>query len=164
MSLKLYEIPEAYRNLLELLETDPENDDFKTALENIENNTVARLSSLASVIDETESEMTIIKDKISDLKAKLDTRKNAVEKIKKYILTFMQETGQSKISNGILTVSIRKNPAKVDVINEEAIPEKYLSTKIVLTVDKRKILDDWKNNGIEIEGTRIIQDERVCIK
>lgn len=77
----------------------------------------------------------------------------------------MEACGFTRISCPWFTISLRKNPPRVDVYDEPSIPDAYRvwSEPPPPTVDRRALLEALKA-GQDVPGARITQDERVEIQ
>lgn len=84
------------------------------------------------------------KEEIARLKEKNDVSEKVIENFKNTMLRMMEITGQGKIETDIATVSLRKNENmfKVNIINEESIPEEYIKYK--KEFDKKTMLNLYK--------------------
>ena len=73
------------------------------------------------------------------------------------MLSIMEELHQDKVETTLATISRRKNPISIEIVNEALVPLDYLNTTTV--VDKKKILEDYKKTGEETAGIKIIDDK-----
>ena len=69
---------------------------------------------------------------------------------------------RDKVQTDLFTVSVKKNPKKVVVLDLLSVPVDYLKFQEP-QVDKRKIMQDI-NMGKEVAGVTIEQDESLVIK
>lgn len=161
--MKLYEIAESYRNLPELIGQVTE-EELNEIMKNLDNNIIAKVSNIASLIDEMSVNCKALKEHEKRTSDKRKSLENKIDYLKRYILDNMIAMGKDKIESPILKVTIQKNPSKVEIINELEIPEKYWKEKITKSIDKKQIKDDYDATGMEVAGTQIIQTKRVVIK
>lgn len=100
--------------------------------------------------------------------ARLDEMRNRLKKqaewFKNYLHTSMVQTNTPQVTTSTLKVALVKNPPKVIVDDETRIPEEYKRTRTEVFIDKQRILKEWKEQGVGVEGTRVVQEERVSIK
>lgn len=93
-------------------------------------------------------------------------RKKAVDRqiasVREYLRTNMERANVHKIDYPHFKIALRKNPPKVTIVDEAAIPQEYMVQPPAPppAPDKRKILEDWKQGavvgGIEITiGSRV---------
>ena len=80
-----------------------------------------------------------------------------------YIDANMKLKGTKKVDVGTFTITMRKNPLKVEVVEITDIPERFIKAKTEFTVDKKGILAAVKD-GEEIDGIKIIQSESIMIR
>jgi hypothetical protein len=84
---------------------------------------------------------------------------NKLEKFKSYVELNMTQLGIQEINTPLGKMSFRKLPASVEIVNEDLIPTEYIRTKTETSVDKKAILDTYKENGELVIGTRIVTDK-----
>ena len=99
---------------------------------------------------------------ISQLKAeeqKLSTKRKFIEaqldKFKTEVKNVLEEKGIEKIETEIGKIQVRKNPISIDVEDIEKVPDEYKVVKTVVSVDKKKVADNFKATGELIEGLKI---------
>ena len=82
-----------------------------------------------------------------------------------YLKECMERAGITKIETPIGTLQIVKNPASVEVVNQDQVPDEYLRVKTSIEVDKAKIKKTLKETGEVPDGVRIVTDNtRLDIK
>ncbi len=164
MSLRLYEIADEYKFLLDNLvneETGEINEAVMNRLNELDKplqdkciNTVRAMKGLEAEYKAIEAERKAMQARERVLKAQIDW-------IKEYLLTNMEKSEIKEISCPQFIVKLRKNPCSVDIYNEEAILSKY--QKISITYDKSAIAEDLKA-GIEVPGAKLIRTNSISIK
>lgn len=112
-----------------------------------------RLDSMTTALDET------IK-KLQDRKKAFQNRK---ERLKEYTLNAMKQHGIEKIECPECTISVQKNPAYVEVFEEKLIPVEFWKHQAP-KLDKRKILDNYRETGEIPQGVDIVIKEGVRIR
>lgn len=70
----------------------------------------------------------------------------------------MEELGLEKIETELGVLTIAKNPASIDVYDENLITDEYKKEKITVSIDKTAIKNAIKE-GKEIQGARLIEDK-----
>lgn len=86
------------------------------------------------------------------------------EAAKGWALRRMQDADIKAVHQpGQPSISRHKNPPKVEVINEDDIPQLYRKMELVEKIDKRGIADALKEDFV-VPGARLIQTERLEIK
>jgi len=163
--ISLYEINVAYRNLQALLLDDTASDiDLTNAIATVEDTQVQKIVNISKVINEMTAYAAVLKRhkvKINERQKKFE---DGIDRLKQYIKESMIEFEQDKIENEFVTVSRQLNPPKVEVVNADLVPENYILTKEIKSIDKAKIQADYKATGMNVMGTNVIQEERIVIK
>ena len=82
-----------------------------------------------------------------------------------YLLTNMQAGGITKIESPLFKISLQNNPPSVDIYESGLIPSEYMRQPEAPppAPDKAAIKTALKA-GIEVQGARLIQSQRLSIK
>lgn len=94
-----------------------------------------------------------IEEKI--IKARKESFKKKQEFLKGMLLEGMKALEIKKLETWLGDVSIRKGSKRVEIIDENKIPEEYFKVKTERTISKTAIKDAIAS-GIEIEGAKIV--------
>lgn len=101
-------------------------------------------------------------NEISQLKAeeqKLSTKRKFMEaqldKFKTEVKNVLEENGVEKIETEVGKILVRKNPISIEVEDIEKVPDEYKVVKTVVSVDKKKITENFKETGELIDGVKI---------
>ncbi len=68
----------------------------------------------------------------------------------------------TQVSGDLKTITLRRNPPRVDIFNEDVIPEDYKKIVVSTGINKMQISDDLKA-GKEITGCRLVQGTSIKI-
>jgi len=88
---------------------------------------------------------------------------NRVKWMKAYLKENMERTGISKIECPYFKLSIQKNPAAVNILDETIIPADFKEQIISWKIDKTAIKEALKN-GAAVPGAEITNGTRLVIK
>lgn len=83
---------------------------------------------------------------------------NKLDRFKEYVKSNMQELAVEKIETPLGVLSVVKNPASVEIVDETMIPSEYKIKKETYTPDKKAIKEALKN-GENILGVKLIEDK-----
>lgn len=159
----LYEITERYNNLLELLDNEEITEDvLNSALNDVQDEFNEKALNIVKFIKNLESDVNGLDAEEKRLKAKKMAYKNKIDGLKKYLENGLIASGFKKLNLGVFNISIAKNPASVNILDEKLIDKKYLIEQEP-KIDKKAILNDLKNN-IDVKGCEIHQGESLRIK
>ena len=111
--------------------------------------------------------------KTARIKAMKEAEKNMAERrkrlekktenIKKYVKSVMEENQITKIETVNFDLTIKKNPPKAVIEDEEMIPESFIEQHMTEKINVKKIKDELKK-GQNVQGARLIQETRLDIK
>lgn len=172
----LFEISEQYQNILNEIEflysqmTKENQPVIETQiaklmgdLESVDSDLNSKLENYTNIIKTKENENTTIDKEIQRLKNRKTRNQNLIERLKNFILFNLKQIGKTRYETSLKTISIRKNPAKVEIMDEHIIPIKYKELVETVKIKKDKIKEDLKNN-IKVDGCELTQSERIDIK
>jgi predicted DNA-binding protein YlxM (UPF0122 family) len=162
---KLYEISERYKNLENLLD-NPDIKNFKQdldrSLNEIDEEFNVKVENIAKLIKSTEADIGGIDGEIKRLQQRKKTYGNMVANLKAYIFDQMVALKKKSIKGNLFTLTVRKNPPTVNIMDEDIIPEKYKIPQ-PYKLDKKAMLADLKQD-IEIDGADIKQNTGLQIR
>lgn len=162
--MKLYEIPEEYRKVLEGVQVDEETGEIlgTDALVEFAGDLNETIKNTGLYLFELDSEAQQIDAQIKRLKARKDGMKRRAETLKNLMLDAMTSTGLKKVSDPLVTVYLRKSTATI-VDNMELIPKDLLRVKVETSPDLVAISKTIKS-GIEVTGAHLEERQDVNIK
>lgn len=156
--MKLYEITEAYNNLLD---ADLEQEQINQALNVIDDEFNVKVENTVKVIKNAEADIKALRDEEKRLASKRRTLENSVSWLKENIYKNMQATNKKKIETPLFNVAIQKNPKKLIVKSERNVPEEFI--KVSKSIDKAK-LKEAIENGLEADYAELVQEEGLRIR
>ena len=158
----LYEITREALELASLLETDELTPELEAALLINQDQLQAKAGNYAKVIANIQSDSDAIDAEIKRLKAMKETKDRAVNRLKEALREAMMVSGIDKIESPLFKLSLRRSEAvEVDVV--EALPNDFVTRKVVVTADKVSIKEAIKR-GENITGARIVENFNLQIK
>ena len=162
--MKLYEIPEEYRKVLEGVHVDEETGEIlgTDALVEFAGDLNETIKNTGLYLFELDSEAQQIDAQIKRLKARKDGMKRRADTLKNLMLDAMTSSGLKKVSDPLVTVYLRKSTATI-VDNMELIPKDLLRVKVETSPDLVAISKTIKS-GIEVPGAHLEERQNVNIK
>lgn len=162
--MKLYEIPEEYRKVLEGVQVDEETGEIlgTDALVEFAGDLNETIKNTGLYLFELDSEAQQIDAQIKRLKSRKDGMKRRADTLKNLMLDAMTSSGLKKVSDPLVTVYLRKSTATI-VDNIELIPKDLLRVKVETSPDLVAISKTIKS-GIEVPGAHLEERQNVNIK
>ena len=162
--MKLYEIPEEYRKVLEGVQVDEETGEIlgTDALVEFAGDLNETIKNTGLYLFELDSEAQQIDAQIKRLKARKDGMKRRADTLKNLMLDAMTSSGLKNVSDPLVTVYLRKSTATI-VDNMELIPKDLLRVKVETSPDLVAISKTIKS-GIEVPGAHLEERQNVNIK
>jgi hypothetical protein len=160
--MNLYEITREAQELASLLETDELTPELEAALHINQFQLQEKAANYAKVITNIQSDSDAIDAEIKRLKAMKDAKDRAVNRLKEALREAMMVSGIDKMESALFKLSLRRSEAvEVDVV--EALPNDFVTRKVVVTADKVSIKEAIKR-GENITGARIVENFNLQIK
>ena len=113
------------------------------------------------VCRETVKDLPAIDAEIKRLQALKAHRVAVSDGLKAYLKRSMEAMGIEKIQCPLFTVSIRQNPASVEVFEESMVPNEYMVAKY--SASKTKIKEALVA-GVDVPGARMAKTTRLDVK
>jgi predicted nucleic acid-binding Zn-ribbon protein len=104
-----------------------------------------------------------IKLEIQRLQSLLTERNTRAERLENAVKRHMEMVELKEIVTDLYTLKLRKNPPKVEILEEVVVPSEYKVEKVSFTIDKKAIADALKN-GVPVDGARLINTTRLEVK
>ena len=157
--MKLYEISERYRNLVELLEDESIDEEaVVAALEEVEGEFAEKALNIARILKNIEAQIMVLTSEMDRLAKLKKVFTNKHNRLKTYLEMQMLVSGIEKIADPVLPLALRIAPASVEVDPGAKVPEQYLIPQEP-KIDKRGLLEALKA-GEKIPGVRLIDDRK----
>lgn len=165
-NLSLYQLSGSYLQALDFL-TDPETDLPAEVINDTLEALGGELEDKAVNVAKFLRNMEAMAEAIKAAEESMEKRRKALEArvkwMKAYLKGNMERTGINKIECPYFKLSIQKNPAAVNVINEDVIPEQFKEQVITWKLDKTAIKKAIES-GQAVPGAELVNGTRLSIK
>lgn len=165
--MKLYEISQQYADVQKLIDSDDSGslaEAISETMQMIEGDFQEKAVNVVMFTQNIESDIEAIDTEIKRLQDKKKAIQNKAEGMREYLRMNMAATGISKISCPLFSIMLSAAGKQVEITDEAALPDDYVSVKTVISPDKRKILADLKE-GIPVAGAMLVDGtQRLTIK
>ena len=158
----LYDITNEFEKLLDNL-LDHDDPDLIKEIEAIEGEFKSKSANVAKYIRNLEHLAAGIKEVENNQKNRRVSIEKKIIKLKDYLRFNFERTNTEKIENDDIVIAMYKNPVKVNILDENKIPEKFFHLKEAKVLNKDKVKESLKN-GEDIPGCELIQEKRITIK
>ena len=153
-NLSLYEITNAFPILMEQEEISEE--DKKKIEEELTVLLQQKSHNVIGYARNTELMINVMKEEEKRLEENRKNLEKQLTKFKEYVKECMERNNITKIDTGLGSLTIAKNPASVEIINEDEIPEEYKTEVVTVKIDKTKIKNNFKETGEIPNGVNIL--------
>lgn len=119
----------------------------------------------AYVIKEFQASLQSMQRAIDEMCARQLQLQNKTKSLYSYLLDCMTLAGKKKIKGVEFDITVKRNPASVEIIDSGIIPERYwkVPEPAPAILDKRTLLKKLKE-GENIPGCQLVQKERLEIE
>ena len=165
-NLALYTVADQYlSDIRDLEELDLGQEEFEDKLANLSGELADKATAVAMFVRNIEATVDAMKQAEKQIADRRKAKEAKAERIRSYLLENMLRIGISKIDTPYFSLSVRKNPPAVEVINLDAIPDEYLDIPPLPqpVLNKNRLKDDLKN-GVIVEGARLTAGHSLQIK
>lgn len=153
-NMELYKIRETIKAMFDLAdETGEISDETFTALGDLKLAEEEKLESIGLLIKNWTADREAIMNEEAALKMRKEILARKIDRLKKYVVTHMLETKQSKFESPKVVLSLRESRA-IEIVDETLIPDAYCEYDTVKKISKRAIADAIKS-GNEVAGAVI---------
>lgn len=160
----LYVISQEYSRasaILADLDLDPQT--VADTLEGLAGDFETKATAVAMFSRNLEATAAQIKEAEGQMAARRKAMEARADGLRRYLLACMQQTGIQKIESPHFRMSVRDNPAAVDVFDQAQIPAEFMRQPEPPTPDKTAIKEALKA-GHDVPGARLTQSQRLEIK
>lgn len=164
---QLYVLADEYLVLTRMIDDGEISEgDFVVALDQLKGEIADKAQNIGLLVKSTEATMKAINEEVSRLNMRVQVRQNRIEALKMYLKHHMAMLNETKIETPLVTVSIQKNPASIEVVDEAAIEARFLrlipETYVPMKTEAKA---EWKDKGVVPVGFAIVEDRtRLAIK
>lgn len=178
--MKLYEMPDTMKLLLELTEQQEDDTEaWSAALADLADAFEDKIVNLAKLVRTWEAEEEAYKTEIDRLQAHRKTAQNKQDWAKRYIQENMEQMGVEQVKGPTLNVRLQNSPPSVEVTDPMKCPATLITAMVsmpfmelpdelreraTLVVDKRALLDMWKTTGDVGDGAVVHQGKHVRLR
>lgn len=165
-AITLYELAKDYRADLEkLADLDLDDQTLEDTLGSLGGELQAKAQNVACFIRNLEATAQSIKEAEAQMAARRKAMENRAARIKDYLHASMLMAGVEKVECPLFKLSVRNNPASVEVYQPELIPPQYMRQPEPPppAPDKRAIAEAMKA-GQEVPGCRLTHGTRLDIR
>jgi len=168
MNLTLWQLTDQYLQALQALTSDDDlpPEVVRDTLDALAGDLTTKAQNVAAYVQMLGNETEAIKAEIDRLRALEKRVDKHAQRLREYLHENMARAGISKIESTqapFFRISIRRNPPRVVVDDENMIPWAYKRQKVIEEVARDDIKRDLAA-GIEVPGAHLEQTERVEIK
>jgi predicted nucleic acid-binding Zn-ribbon protein len=136
---------------------------FEDAIEEAGENFREYIVQAMDIIANLKMSSEAIKLEIARLQSLLTERNTRAERLENAVKRHMEMVELKEIVTDLYTLKLRKNPPKVEILEEVVVPSEYKVEKVSFTIDKKAIADALKN-GVPVDGARLINTTRLEVK
>lgn len=141
----LYQLTGQYAEVVRLMDDVESYEQLQDTLESLEGEMTDKFESVIKMMVNLVGEAAMIKEEAKVLAERAKKKEAQAASLKRWLDDAMKRADLKKIETSIRTLSYRKNPASIEVVDYEKIPEGFLKEPKPREVDKTAILKELKD-------------------
>ena len=157
----LYELATEYQDALMTL-TDMDDEAVIDTLEGLKGELEVKAVNVAMYCGNITATITAMKDAEKRIADRRKAYENKVININKYLKKNMENAGIHKIETPEMKLAIQKNPTRVNINDETAVPEEFWNERTTIVLDKKLLKAALEKD--EVSGCELVQETRLVIK
>ena len=158
----LYDLTGNYLNVYQQIASGEDSQIYKDTLLSINDSIEDKADQYAKVIRMLEADNEAITKEIKRLQAKKKSNTTGIENMKANLKFSMEQTGKLAFRTSTNSFGIQSNPPKMEIADENHIPEKYFIEQEPQL--NKQILKQDIQNGLEIDGVELVQTKSLRIR
>lgn len=164
MSLKLYELTEAYETLWGLVEESDDLTLIESALQTVEGAIEVKANNVIIFLKSLDADAKAIKEEEQRLSARRKAIENKHASIKQYLQMEMESAGIDKLKAATHSISLQNNPPALQIIDADVIPQKYLTLVPERWEVRKKDITDAIKAGEVVPGAELTRGRSLRIR
>ena len=157
----LYELATEYQDALMTL-TDMDDEAVIDTLEGLKGELEVKAVNVAMYCGNITATITAMKDAEKRIADRRKAYENKVININKYLKQNLDTAGIHKIETPEMKLAIQKNPTRVNINDETAVPEEFWNERTTIVLDKKLLKAALEKD--EVSGCELVQETRLVIK
>lgn len=147
----------------EAAETPEEAQEALDTIDGIIDEIEGKAEAYARIMRNADAEAAMYGEEIKRLAAVKRRREALADRMRAGMLAAMQATGANKLRTDIGTWTRKLNPYSVNVVDVDRVPDRFLIPQPP-AVDKRGLLNEFKQTGEVFDGVEFAQKESVSLR
>jgi len=161
----LYEISAAFRKDADLLmDLDLDDQTVADTLESIVGELEVKAVNVIYFCQNLAATAAAIKEAEAKMAARRKALENRADALKKYVFENMKFAGISKIECPHFKLSIRDNPASVEVFDQAQLPADYMREVPATYTPDKTLIGKALKDGFDVPGAKLVHGQRLDIK
>lgn len=159
--MKLYELTDAYAELAALLdecESEEEAAQLWAQMDEVGASIAEKADNYARYLRNKQAEVDGLGKEIERLQKRKRSAENRIEQLREHMKFAMGVAGATEIRTTLGKWTVRRNPPKVEVIDESEIAPEFFEPQPP-KLSKSKLLKHWKDTGEIPDGCDVVQSE-----
>lgn len=165
-ALTLFQIAAEYRHITDVLQDT--GVDEKTLADTLEGEAwplELKAQNYGFVIRNIEANVAAMKDAEEQIAKRRKSAENRIQALKERLKTGLEIAGVQKLECPEFSISIKKNPASVDIYELGLIPSEFMKQAVPPPPSPDKTaIKEAINSGKEVAGAKLVQGTRIEIK
>lgn len=161
----LFELAAEYRAISDRLhEADLDEQTIADTLEGLAGSLEDKAINIAKYAKNLEASAKSRRDAANEIITRAKAEENKADSLKRYLKSSLEQAGKLKVDSPWFVVSIKQNPASVQIDDESLIPDDYMREIPVSYAPDKKLMKSALDEGYAIPGAQLVRGTRLEIK
>lgn len=160
---KLYELTEAYIDLLSMIEdceNEQQEEEIMEQLAALNDDIARKAEAIARIVRNLQADANGYESEIKRLQKNKRTAENMIDRLKGYVQFSMEIAGARELHTSIGKWKIMKNPPTVKIINADKVSREFFIEE-PMRLMKSLIMQYYNDTGKTPDGCEIVQTESI---
>ena len=162
--MNLYDISSNLAFLIEKGLAEELTEEDQAELDSLKVDRSVKLENYGKVIRTLEATAKAYKEEEQRLRAKRETAEKNIAWLKHSVLSDLERHNQKRITAGVFDFTRVQYAPKLKIVNEDQIPNEFLTSQVVERIDKQLINSHFSATGEILPGTTLSSTESLRIK
>lgn len=147
-------------------DTDFDSEEFKEIVKNLESNVdlKKKVDNIGLFFEMIDSVIEAKKNRLQKIKSQIETLERRKEQFREFLLRLLDSYGIEEIKGNEFRIKVVQRGFRVEITDQEKLPEDFKKTTIVVKPDLEKIAKHVRETGEVPEGAVVIPSRFVTIK
>jgi hypothetical protein len=165
----LYDLSSEWsENVARLMELDPADAErweiFSSRLDELEPAIAAKCEAIVCLIRELERLAEAQRSEAQRIDRRGSANRDRARRLRAYVMQQMRAAALDRVETTRFTLTLRASPESIEVVDQDALPEEFRTTRTVVTPDREAIRRHYRTTGELVPGVEVTRTDHLDIR